>query len=51
MICTPVVCWVHPTAYTMAPVRSGPELAIICSATSRNCSLVQPHTSATISGV
>ena len=34
-----------------APVRSRPEFAISGSATSRNCSCVQPQVSATISGV
>ena len=51
MFWTPCVCWVQPTAYQMAVVRSRPEFSHICSATRVNCSGEQPQISATISGV
>ena len=51
MNCTPTVCWVQPTAYTTAAVRSRPDAAAQASATSRNCSLGTPQTSSTTSGV
>ena len=35
MYCTPTVCWVQPTLYTNAVVRSGPELAVSASQTWR----------------
>ena len=51
MIWTPTVCCVQPTAYTIELVRSRPELAHSASATAVNSSGVQPHVSATNSGV
>jgi len=48
---TPTVCCVQPTAYTNAPVRSGPELTHSDSATARNSPTVQPQAFATNSGV
>ena len=51
MYCTPTVCWVQPTEYTIAEVRSRPEFAHSASATSRKDSRGTPHTRSTISGV
>ena len=51
MYWTPTVCCVQPTEYAIAEVRSRPEFSQSASATSRNCSSVQPQMRATISGV
>ena len=51
MYCTPTVCWVQPTLYTNAVVRSRPEFSVISRATSANCSGGTPQTSCTSSGV
>ena len=51
IIWTPTVCWVQPSAYTTALVRSRPELAHNSSATRSSSCEVQPHTWDTISGV
>jgi hypothetical protein len=51
IIWTPLVCCVQPTAYTKAAVRSRPELSQSAFATRRNSSVLQPHVSATNSGV
>ena len=51
MYCTPTVCWVQPTEYTHAVVRSRPEFSVIARATSANVSGGTPHASATSSGV
>ena len=51
MYCTPTVCWVQPTLYTNAVVRSRPEFSVISRATSANCSGGMPQTSCTSSGV
>jgi hypothetical protein len=51
MFCTPSVCWVQPTEYTNAVVRSRPELRVTASATAANDSRDTPHTCSTRSGV
>ncbi len=51
MSCTPVVCWVQPTAYTNALVLSRPEFAMRVSATLMNSSFGVPQIFSTISGV
>ncbi len=51
MYCAPTVCWVQPTAYAQAVVRSLPEFAVIASASSAKLSREMPHNSATVSGV
>jgi hypothetical protein len=51
MFCTPVVCCVQPTEYTIIDVRSGPELAMRSSTSLPNSSSLTPQVSATNSGV
>ncbi len=51
MCCTPVVCWVQPTAYTKAVVRSRPLLATRVPAIVAKSAAEMPHTCSTISGV
>jgi hypothetical protein len=51
MYCTPTVCWVQPTLYTNAVVRSRPELLVRASHTRRKASGEMPQTCSTISGV
>ena len=51
MSCTPVVCWVQPTAYTKALVLSRPEFAMSVSATLMKSSRGVPQIFSTISGV
>ena len=51
MYCAPTVCWVQPTAYANALVRSLPELLTSASQTSANSSGGTPQTCSTISGV
>ena len=51
MYCAPTVCWVQPTEYTHAVVRSRPLFAVSPSATCAKTSGSMPQTSATISGV
>ncbi len=51
MYWAPTECWVQPTAYTKALVRSRPELAVRSSHTWRNLARGTPQTSSTNSGV
>ena len=51
MYCTPTVCWVQPTLYTNAVVRSGPEFSVRASQTWAKTSGGTPQTCWTISGV
>ena len=51
MYCTPTVCCVQPTEYTIAEVRSRPELSHSASATRRNWSRGTPQVCSTNSGV
>ncbi len=51
MNCAPSVCWVQPTAYTKAVVRSRPLFSVTAFATYAKSSTEMPHASATISGV
>ena len=51
MYCTPTVCWVQPTLYTKAVVRSRPEFSVSSSQTRRKGPAGTPHICSTISGV
>ena len=51
MYCTPTVCWVQPTLYTNAVVRSRPEFAVSSSHIRPNTSGGTPQACSTISGV
>ncbi len=51
MYCTPTVCWVQPTLYTQAVVRSRPELAVISSQTRSKAARGMPQACSTISAV
>jgi len=51
MYCTPTVCWVQPTLYTRAVVRSRPELLVTASQTARKFSGGMPQICSIISGV
>ena len=51
MYCTPTECWVQPTLYTSAVVRSRPELLVTASQTRRKFSGEMPQICSTISGV
>ena len=49
MCCTPVVCWVQPTAYTQAVVISRPLLRTsVCASRAKSAGLI-PHTRSTSS--
>jgi hypothetical protein len=51
MYCAPTLCWVQPTEYTHAVVRSRLLFAVTHCATCSNTAGSMPQTSATISGV
>ena len=51
MYCTPTVCWVQPTLYTKALVRSRPEFAVSNSHTWAKVSGGTPQARSTASGV
>jgi hypothetical protein len=51
MICTPVECWVQPSAYKIVPTRSALPVEVTTSATFRNWALGVPQIFSTISGV
>jgi hypothetical protein len=51
MICTPVECWVQPSAYMIVPTFSAFPVEVTISATFRNWALGVPQIFSTISGV
>ena len=51
MYCTPTVCWVQPTLYTNAVVRSRPEFAVSSSQIRAKDSGGTPQACSTTSGV
>ena len=51
MYCAPTVCWVQPTLYTSAAVRSRPEFSVQARHTAGTRSRGTPQIRSTISGV
>ena len=51
MYCGPTECWVQPTLYTSAAVRSRPEFSVQARHTFRKRSRGTPQIRSTISGV